>query len=97
MVIHPLEYAQKFVDTDVQYYNSLVSKKDRISSMPDVLFAINLAKYVVKLEGLDIEVCHSLEGKGISNDFLFSGPSWLEPGLEVDRTKTLRFYIDLLE
>ena len=52
-----------------------------------------MTKHIEQKLGLDLQVCHNLGEDINSNDFIFAGDSWLDPGEAIDCRKNL--HVDL--
>ena len=90
MVISPTDYSTAYIDPDLDHHNINFPKKKRVKELSDVLVAQQIAKHLKSKLSLDTEVCHTLENNQMdTNDFIFSGESWFDPGVLLDCQKFL--------
>ena len=90
MVISPKDYSTDYIDPDLDHYNINFSKKKRVNELSDVKLARIIAEHLKNKLSLETEVCHSLEENQMeTDDFIFSGESWFDPGVLLDCQKFL--------
>ena len=91
MVTNTTDYSESYKDTDLDSHNIKLTKKKRIEHLPDVLYANRMAEQLESLTGMNLQVCHRLEGDIYHNDFLSSIEGWMHPGKYADYTKFITY------
>ena len=88
MVLHPEDYAAKWMDDDIKGKKKKSAKN--LVQLPDVKYAISVSKHLRDTIPLDLNVSHNLDDGELEDDFVFSsGSGWVDPGVNIAWKKGL--------
>ena len=80
MVLFPSNYLKSLEDVNFTSTNAGKKKSSCNVNIPDIEDTIQVATEIQSKLGLNTQVCHKLSGNVLSEDYLFFGNYWLEPG-----------------
>lgn len=73
-------YLKSLEDVNLTSTNAGKKKSSCNVNIPDIEDTIQVATEIQSKLGLNTQVCHKLSGNVLSEDYLFFGNYWLEPG-----------------
>lgn len=76
----PFQLLEKPGGCQLYFYKCWQKKSSCNVNIPDIEDTIQVATEIQSKLGLNTQVCHKLSGNVLSEDYLFFGNYWLEPG-----------------